>query len=120
MRPRLRLRLRTVLIAIALLGPPLAGVAAIGRQGGLAAFRRHHRDLADGYSDLAVLYGFEVDKLLEHAAAGHSCQECQQRGRPPDELIAKARRNKRDHEFMSRWHRFLSFGLGENRVRVQL
>jgi hypothetical protein len=93
----MRFRLRTALIAVAVLSPPLACVAAVARHGGFGPFRRHHASLFNAYSFHADRCRHAVDTYRRHRAPGHSCPMCCRYDRPIAVLIAEEQRHQREY-----------------------
>ena len=104
---KLRLRLRTLMIAIALLSPILYAVIVVYRQGGPAAYRSYHGHMAARDYDFAERYHNRVRFLRKHASPGHLCASCSRFDRPLDHFIADAERRERDYRRMALWHRIL-------------
>ena len=106
MRPRFRLR--TALIVIALLSPPLAGLTAVVRRGGPAGFIRYHDARAFDYLDFADRSRSGINNYRMHAALGHSCAVCRWYDRPVAVLIREQSKQMRAYERAARWHEFLA------------
>ncbi len=104
----MRFRLRTALIAIAVLSLPMAGVAVVARHGGLGAFQRHHAGMYNGYSFQAARSCHAASTYRGHMAPGHSCPRCRRYTRPIPVLIAEAQQRQRNFERKARWHGFLA------------
>jgi hypothetical protein len=97
-----------MLIAIAVLSVPLAGVAVVARQGGVGRFRRQHAALYNAYSFHADLCRHAVDTYRRHIAIGHSCSTCRRYDRPVAVLIAEEQRRQSEYEHAAWWHGFLA------------
>lgn len=116
---RLHLRLRTILIFIALTAMLLAYAAAIWNGEGFA-FQHRHAALADGVDAEAEWDRQFLSTARAHVASGHVCGECS--GCIETLPIRFAERTKRlDRlERQIRWHRFWAGPLLERRSTISV
>lgn len=108
MKPRFRFRVRTYLIAIALMGIPLYGAAEIWRQGGLYRFRVHHAMRAYSHRGAAVVPRRVLESYSKHLSHRVPCPSCPSLARPIEEVGAYHRRLLRDAEWRAWWHELLA------------
>jgi hypothetical protein len=111
MLSRIRIRLKTALLGIALLSPVLYAGAVICRYGGWDGFRDHHTRMASAcYADAGDRARW-VKFLRKSARAGWTRSSCRhQIDRPIGELIAEEERLHEEKLKCARWHEFLAFG----------
>ncbi|HEV3167803.1 MAG TPA: hypothetical protein VGZ22_27615 [Isosphaeraceae bacterium] len=110
MLSRIRIRLRTVMIGIALLSPLLYAGADICRYGGWDGFKEHHARIASDCSLHGAYAAERASDLRSHTGPGHSCAECNHFDKPITELIAEEERLRDEKLRCARWHEFLAFG----------
>lgn len=107
MIPRLRFRVRTYLIAVALLAPLLFGVIEVGRHGGLRRFRAYHAWRARDYRRTINYERRELERLSKFLPHGVPCP-----ARPPVSSLANVVDYYRGHvldlELRAMWHEVLS------------
>ena len=102
---RLRLRLRTFLLVVAVSGVLLAYATATWKGGGFA-FQHRHAALAEEI-DKQVEWDRDFLKALRpHIASGHSCGDCYGCQESLPARFAKRRRRLDRLESQIWWHRF--------------
>ena len=106
---RLRFRVRTYLVAVALVGLPLYGTIEILRHGGVRRFRVHHAVLARDYGLATALPRRGLERYSKHLTHRVPCPTCQYLARRPAEAVAEYRLLIWDLECRAWWHRLLSW-----------
>jgi hypothetical protein len=100
---QVRFRLRTILIATAVISPLLASLSIVARHGGISQFQSHHARIAYAHWTISADYRVQANDL-------------KRQGGNPDS-VDRLDRLFRYHRRQADWHAFLS---GRRVRRVKL
>lgn len=116
---RVRMKTRSLMIAIAVMSPFLAAMALIAREGGPVRFLQNHAYQANIYDEESRHCAETIKRFAKHATLGHTCAHCVAFPRPWAAIVAEARRREGRARRLASWHGFLAspgrpFGIGRD------